>query len=338
MAALSLAVALPVRAQTPVPAVWDSVGRILQTTAAMSPGYVRYGLPRSDLHVTVGDLPVPVPLALGAWAGFSGTGDSALVMGDLVLTAAELAPVLEALDRERIDVTAVHNHLVGETPTVTYVHFHGVGAATELARRLEKVLRLTGTPFPIPPPSPSEPVIDTALVFSTLGVRGRANGPVAQMSPVLVRDTVRLHGIPLPAALAYASPVNIAQVTPGRFVATGDFALLAGQVGPVTHALATHGITTTALHSHLIGEITHAVLPALLGRWIAHRGPWRPPRRAGRGGECAGQVGHSERLDSRSSCFTRDGSRRISRPARPWLGGQVESRPAVRWARHCSTR
>ena len=93
----------------------------------MSPGYVRYGLPRSDLHVTIGDLTVPVPLALGAWAGFSGTGDSSLVMGDLVLTAAELARVLEALDREGIDVTAVHNHLVGETPTVTYVHFHGVG-------------------------------------------------------------------------------------------------------------------------------------------------------------------------------------------------------------------
>lgn len=254
VAALSLAVALPIRAQTPVPAVWDSVGRILQATASMSPGYVRYGLPRSDLHVTIGDLPVPVPLALGAWAGFNGAGDSALVMGDLVLTAAELAPVLEALDREGIDVTAVHNHLVGETPTVTYVHFHGVGPAAELARRLEKALRLTGTPRPIPPPSPSEPAIDTALVFSTLGVRGRANGTVAQMSPVLVRDTVRLHGVPLPAALAYSSPINVAQVTPGRFVATGDFALLAGQVGPVTHALAAHGITTTALHSHLIGE------------------------------------------------------------------------------------
>ena len=254
VAAMSLAVAVPVRAQTPVPAVWDSVGRILQTTAVMSSGYVRYGLPRSDLHVTIGDLPVPVPLALGAWAGFSGTGDSALVMGDLVLTSAELAPVLEALDREGIDVTAVHNHLVGETPTVTYVHFHGVGAATDLARRLDKALRLTGTPRPVPPASPAAAAIDSALVFSTLGVRGRVNGAVAQVGPVLVRDTVRLHGVPVPAALAYPSPINIAQVGPGRFVATGDFALLAGQVGPVTHALATHGITTTALHSHLIDE------------------------------------------------------------------------------------
>lgn len=254
VAALSLAFALPLRAQTPVPAVWDSVGRILQTTPSMSPGYVRYGLPRSDLHVTIGDLPVPAPLALGAWAGFGGTGDSSLMMGDLVLTAAELPRVLEVLDRERIDVTAVHNHLVGETPTVTYVHFHAVGGATDLAARLDKALRLTGTPRPIPPASPASVVIDSALVFSTLGVRGRVNGAIAQVAPVLVPDTVRLHGVAVPAALAYASPINVGQVAPGRYVATGDFALLAGQVRPVTHALATHGITTTALHSHLIGE------------------------------------------------------------------------------------
>ena len=234
--------------------MWDSVGRILQTAAVMSPGYVRYGLPRGDLHVTIGDLAVPVPLALGTWAGFSGTGDSSLVMGDLVLIAPELAPVLEALDREGIDVTAVHNHLVGEAPTITYVHFHAAGTATELARRLDKALSLTGTPRPVRAPSPVDAVIDTALVFTTLGVRGRVNGTVAQVGPVLVRDTVRLHGMPLPPALAYASPINVAQVAPGRFIATGDFALLARQVGPVTHALATHGITTTALHSHLIDE------------------------------------------------------------------------------------
>ncbi len=249
-----LVVAVPLRAQSPLPPTWDSVGVILQTAAAPAPGYVRYSLPRTDLHVSVGGLAVPVPLALGAWAGFSGSDSASLVMGDLVLAASEVAPVLEGLDREGIVVTAVHNHLVGETPTLTYVHFHGRGSATDLARRLDRVLRLTGTPRPVALPSATPAAIDTALVFSTLGLRGRANGTVVQVSAMLIRDTVRLHGVPVPAALAYGSPINIAQVTPARLIATGDFALLAAQVSPVTHALATHGIAVTALHSHLLDE------------------------------------------------------------------------------------
>lgn len=253
--AVALAIAaVSARAQMPSPETVDSVGQILQATGAISPGYVRFGLPRSDLHVAIGELTVPTPLALGGWVGFAGTGDSSLVMGDLVLIAPELAPVLQAMDREGIDVTAVHNHLVGETPTVTYVHFHGAGAAVDLARRLDRVLLLTGTPRPVRATPATAPGIDTALVFSALGVRGRSNGAVAQVSPILIRGTVRLHAGVVPPSLGYASPVNVAQVAPGRFVATGDFALLAEQVGPVTHALAAHGITTTALHSHLIGE------------------------------------------------------------------------------------
>lgn len=253
IAALALAAA-PMHAQVPVPAIWDSVGQILQTAAVMAPGYVRYGLPRSDLHITIGSLTVPTPLALGAWAGFSGKGDSALMMGDLVLIAPELEPVLATMDRYGIEVTAIHNHLVGETPTITYVHFHAAGTATDLARRLDKVTSLTGTPRPVRAAPPADARMDTAMVFSALGMGGRVSGAVAQVSPVLVRDPVYLHGAALPPALAYASPINVAQVTPGRFIATGDFALLAGQVGPVTHALAAHGITTTALHSHLVGE------------------------------------------------------------------------------------
>jgi hypothetical protein len=48
--------------------------------------------------------------------------------------------------------------------------------------------------------------------------------------------------------------VNIQQVAPDRVVTTGDFAVLEDRVQPLMHALASHGITPTAVHSHLIGE------------------------------------------------------------------------------------
>lgn len=241
-------------AQAQTPAAWDSVGRILQTSPAATAGYYRYNLPRTDLTVRIGDVTVATALAAGAWAGFSGPPARAVTMGDLVLTDAELGPVLAELQRRDIGVTAIHNHLIGETPGLSYVHFHAEGPATDLAARLSAVVALTGTPRPVAAQEPEPITIDTTLVFTTLGRSGRARGSVAQVSFVLVADTVTLHGRPVVAALGYGTPINIQAVGPARAVATGDFALGGSAVQPVLRALAGHGITATALHSHLVGE------------------------------------------------------------------------------------
>jgi hypothetical protein len=252
--ALLLLGSLPVAAasQTPVGAPWDSVGRILKTSGTMTGGYYRYGWPRRDITLRIGDVTVSPALALGAWAGFSGEPGDATMMGDLVLTSGELKPVLAELMRQRIPVTAIHNHAVGD-PQITYVHFHGEGSALDLAARLDRVLALTGTPRPVTM-TPGPVTIDTALVFRTLGLTGRAQGAVAQMSVVLVPGTVTLHGRTVTPALGYGTPINIQAVGPDRAVATGDFTVLADKVTPVFEALTAHGITATALHSHLVGE------------------------------------------------------------------------------------
>src|SRR6266576_1878487 len=124
--------------QAPLSAPWDSVGRILQTSGSATGGYYRYGWPRRDITLRIGDVTVAPALALGAWAGFAGEPTAATVMGDLVLSPAEVKPVLAELATQKIDVTAIHNHVVGE-PQVTYVHFHGAGSALELAARIDRV-------------------------------------------------------------------------------------------------------------------------------------------------------------------------------------------------------
>src|SRR5207302_11325685 len=95
--------ASPVCAQQPSTA-WDSVGRILGTAPTSAAGFIRYNLPRRDLTVRIGDVTVSPSLALGAWAGFSGEPNDATMMGDLVLTAAELGPVLAELAHQHIGV------------------------------------------------------------------------------------------------------------------------------------------------------------------------------------------------------------------------------------------
>lgn len=241
-------------AQSNLGAAWDSVGSILQAPGTLTGDYRRYNLPRRDITLRVGDVTVAPSLALGAWAGFGGTPGDAMMMGDLVLTNAELKPVLAEFARQRLEVTAIHNHLAGEEPRITYVHFHGQGRATDIASRLNHVLALTATPRPVTASSPKPVTIDTAMVFRALGTSGKAQGDVAQISVILVPGRVTMHGRTVVPALGYGSPVNIQMVDLSRAVATGDFAVLGTKVDGVLDALATNDITATAVHSHLIGE------------------------------------------------------------------------------------
>ncbi len=241
-------------AQAPLGASWDSVAQALRAPGSFSGGYYRYNLPRRDITLRLGDVTVAPSLALGAWAGFSGTPANAMVMGDLVLIAAELKPVLAELTRQHIDVSAIHNHLVGEEPRLVYVHFHGEGRAVDLATRLDAVVAHTATPRPVAAAAPKPLSIDTTMVFKALGTSGKAQGDVAQLSFILVPGRVTMHGKTVVPALGYGTPVNVQMVSATRAVATGDFAVVGDKVSPVIGALASHGITATAAHSHLIGE------------------------------------------------------------------------------------
>jgi hypothetical protein len=241
-------------ANAAVPAPWDSVAAILQTKDAFSGGYHRFNLPRRDITLRVGDVTLAPELAQGAWAGFSDDPEMAMLMGDLVLKPTELAPVLAELASQQLDVTAIHNHLAGEEPRLVYVHFGGRGRAIDLARRLDRALAHTSTPRPVAAASVAPLTIDTTLVFKGLGRSGRAHGSVAQLSFILVEGAVAMDGMTVTPALGYASPINIQAVDATRAVATGDFSVTGRQMTPVFRALEAHGITATALHTHMIGE------------------------------------------------------------------------------------
>jgi hypothetical protein len=111
----------------------------------------RVGFPRTDLHVTVQGVSVKPGLALGSWAAFSGTDENATVMGDLVLLDSEVNPVMEKLRPAGFDISAVHNHLLGETPHVMYMHYMGHGGAAQIAGSLRAALAVSKTLLKSPP-------------------------------------------------------------------------------------------------------------------------------------------------------------------------------------------
>ena len=239
------------RAQRSAP--WDSVGRVLQASPISTTGFVQYAFPRRDLTLRVGVLNVSPRLSLTAWAKFSGTSQAATLMGDLVVTEAELRSVEAAIDSQHLTVTAIYHQLLGESPRMTYLHVYGDGPAVELARRLDRVIARTATPRGVS--LATAPVtIDTAAVFAALGARGSASGNVAQLGFLLVSPPVSLRGARLVPGQAYGSRVNLQAVTEDQYVATGELAVLGDRVAPVVGALAARGIAVTAVHNHLIGE------------------------------------------------------------------------------------
>src|SRR6202022_4256329 len=110
----------------------------------------KVGFPRTDLHVSIHGLAIKPGLALGSWAAFTGTEDNAMLMGDLVLLEEELNPVMEKLRSAGFEISAVHNHLIEETPHVVYLHYMGHGAAGQIAGSLRAALAVSKTPLEKP--------------------------------------------------------------------------------------------------------------------------------------------------------------------------------------------
>src|SRR5262245_36525159 len=103
----------------PWKAVDDAMGRPGQD---QSDGTHRFAMPRSDLKVTANGVDLKAGFALGSWAAFQNLGGHTAVMGDLVLTESEVGPVMQKLSDSDFEITALHNHLLNESPHVMYMH------------------------------------------------------------------------------------------------------------------------------------------------------------------------------------------------------------------------
>src|SRR6476661_6870972 len=73
---------------------WSKVDTALSKTANVQGEVHRYGIPRSDLQVTLDGVTIKPALALGGWVAFEPAQDGAMAMGDLVLTETDVTPVM----------------------------------------------------------------------------------------------------------------------------------------------------------------------------------------------------------------------------------------------------
>jgi len=243
---------------------WASVGAALGKPGTELPGGIyRVGLPRTDINATLDGVELKPGFALGSWLAFSKMGkDSAMVMGDLVLTMDEVGPVMAKLVTGGIQITALHNHLLRNQPFTMYMHVSGMGDPVKLATALHAGLAASKTPLAAAvsgssqtaaPAAPPAIDLDTAAIDQLLGAKGTNNGGVYQFG-IPRAEAVKDGGMTVPPAMGSANAINFQPTGGGKAAITGDFVLAAKEVAPVMKALRDNGIEVTALHNHMIDD------------------------------------------------------------------------------------
>jgi len=231
---------------------WAEIEKVFGRKGTVQGEVFKIAFPRADLKVNVGDVMIEPALALTSWIAFKKTESHTMIMGDLVLLDREIAPVTAKLVANEIAITALHNHIVGESPSVMYMHFGGHGDAKALADKMKAALALTATPMTLPPAAATATELDWSKVETTLGRSGQRKGNVLQIGIPRAEKIVD-NGMEVPPFMGMATAINL-QMVGEKAATTGDFVLLANEVNPVVKALTENGIAVTAIHNHMLFE------------------------------------------------------------------------------------
>ncbi len=250
-------------AQTSAPQREGSGGldtaRIEQLTGAKGAldakeGVFKVSVPRKDLAVRVGGARLIPRQGLTSWAAFQRAGESAMVMGDIVLLEAEVDPVMSAALDAGLEVTALHNHFLWDEPRVMFMHISGHGPADELATVVGKIFRALegarGRKAQTVDVDPARTALETEKIAEILGARGDLADGVYK---VTIAKTTRMHGETVGAAMGVNTWAALAG-SEREAVVDGDFAMYEKEVQAVLKALRKAGISVVALHNHMIGE------------------------------------------------------------------------------------
>lgn len=229
----------------------SEVENILGVAGQIQEGAVVFSFPRSDIKVAIDGDPVPIALGFGSWTAWKVMGNDFMVMGDLVLLEKEINPVISALAEANINVTALHNHFIGEEPRIMYMHIGGMGPAATLANGVRNALGKMGTPKTKALASAPVLALDTKRIEEIIGHPGKAGGGVFKIT--LGRPGVKMGGVELTASMGLNTWAAFAGTDERAYVA-GDVAMTAPEVQKVIRELRKGGINIAAVHNHMLDE------------------------------------------------------------------------------------
>jgi hypothetical protein len=212
--------------------------------------------PRGDLSVTVAGVKMTPATGLTSWAAFIPAGDKTMVMGDMVLQEDQINPVMSAALENGIEVTALHNHFLWDTPKVMFMHIGGSGDAESLATGIGKVFaKIKETSggkgqTPLSSFDVDKTALDPKLIESIIGASAEKTGEIYK---VTIGRTTQMDSHQVGKTMG----VNTWAVFAGsndNAIVEGDFAVLESELQGVLKALRGGGVAITSIHNHMVGE------------------------------------------------------------------------------------
>jgi hypothetical protein len=258
-AGLLIAILITASLMVPISAVQDDTGYWAPVEQAMGQkgeisqdGVITFVIPR-DLNVTLDGIRLAPGSDMSHEFSFMRTGEGAMMVGEIMLREDEVAAVTQKLMGAGITETALHNHLLRETPHIMWLHVHASGDPVQVAKAISGIIgpldKAPATTSPIMPVSK----LDMARLDSIIGISGKAEDGVYMYS-IPRADKINMSGIELPPDMDVSTRVSFQPIGQGKAAVIGEFVLEKSEVGPVLTTLADNGIEVTALHSHMLTE------------------------------------------------------------------------------------
>lgn len=223
---------------------------------------------REDVQVkTANGMPVPAGLGLNSYAAFTGTPDDATVVGDTCLLEHEVNPEIDALRAGGLEVVAIHNHMLGDTPRLAFLHFQGRGNAVKLAGTIRQAWDLLGKVKPPPAaPAGTAPAVDAAALAAILKRPAPASASaVAKFTLPRTDLDIRLDGRKLVPGVGLACWAAFTGCPCGKTMVMGDTCVSREELQPAMDALRRGGIRITGIHNHLLGQTGHVMFMHIEG-------------------------------------------------------------------------
>jgi len=113
---------------------------IMKYEAAVNGPTIKYTIGRSDLTVHAMGAEMTTNIGLNTWAAFTGSMENAHIAGDVAMLDHEVNSVIRTLREHGLEVVSVHNHMLGDTPHMIFLHYLGTGPAVQLAESFRAAL------------------------------------------------------------------------------------------------------------------------------------------------------------------------------------------------------